>query len=129
MAYSKENCSLENLQKIIKNFPGYMVFGNQPYQPETLIIKREKGVFTIVQRFDKNYDCLQAMITPGWRPDKPMTKDKMMFDNETYQVNSAKYLLNKYIEILLSAKPLGELFQIKIDFQLMKARELNLKQK
>jgi hypothetical protein len=53
-----------------------------------------------------------------------------MFEGEqSAQMNSAKYLLSKYIEILLSAKPLGELFGIKINDQINRARVLHLKQK
>jgi hypothetical protein len=129
MSGTKENCSLETLQKIVKQkWPTYAVFGNQPYHPETIIVKREGDQYTIVQRFDKNYSALQAMITPGWSPEHPLAKDKSLF-GALPQHTSTKPLAKKLVELLLSAQVLGDLFGVNVDEPLKLAREIYTKQK
>ena len=124
MSGSKENCSLETLQKILrKHWPDYVVAGNTPKHPQTLIIRREGIQVYIVQVFDKNYLALKAMTTPGWEPGKVLTRRKGLFHDIPMR-KSAKPLLKEYIELLIPGALLGDLFNIPCSDQLAAARSL-----
>ena len=128
MAYSKKNCSLEILQKILKQkWPGYMAIGNQPQFTNTLICRIEKDdTLTPVQKYDNNYQAFQALITKGWNPETgdPETVASL-FGTEALKIRETniKYA-KKLMELLSSANELGKIYGITVKTELDQARKI-----
>ena len=74
MSGSKNNCSENTLQTLIKHWPGYVIKGSKPDAKGVKIIRTLDH--QVVQRFKKNDDAQLAMIeavtkNTGWLPEKP----------------------------------------------------------
>jgi hypothetical protein len=132
MAYSKENCSVAILQKMVKQkWPGYIVIGNQPYFTETVIFKKEEDQWIPKQSFDSNHKCFKALLDPEFHPEKPYRRemDTNLFGAEFPVQFSVRPYLVKVMELLKSAQDLGQMFGINVEDSLELAREIYKKQK
>lgn len=125
MAYSKQNFSAEDLQKILnQKWTGHIVVGNKPSSPITRVLKDNKdGTFTLKQNFDSNYKLYKAMLTPGWFPGKDLSISPTLFPMNEDVSLSSKPMLSKLIDLLDSANDYLYIFGIDdVNKQLEKAR-------
>jgi hypothetical protein len=132
MAYSKENCSVAILQKMIKQrWPGYIVIGNQPYFTQTVIFKKEEDQWIPKQSFDSNHKCFRALLDPKFHPEIPyrVEGETTLFDTGLVTQYSVKPYLVKIMEMLKSVKDLGQIFGINVDEQIEFAHKIYQKQK
>lgn len=130
MPGSKQQCSVEIIQKILnKNFPDYLVIGNQPYHTSTLLLKKDGTNFLLIKSYDKNNALFREMIQPGWFPGKDAQGDSLFADQTTTTMPLVynRYLLGKLADLLKSAEDIGKHFGITVEEQAVETRRMYLK--